>query len=151
MGRTIYETEEDLANEREIRLELEKKWNCKGKKLPKKSIVDFAMFREGEIVSFIEIKDRSKNQKRQSIDHKKGHPSLLISALKLREGKYIIDHYKKPFLLVVRFIEGIYYIKYEGSLDLTRYTMKVLGRKDRKDPEDIEPVFLIPKREFIPL
>ena len=71
----------------------------------------------------------------------------MVSQRKIVECVKYSDRTGKPFFLVVRFAQGIYWAKVTHS----KYEAGFGGRTDRNDPNDLEPVLYLPIKEFNPL
>ena len=137
MPRKRYETNADLNNERAVADIIERQWNCKCMKLSYKDKLDFAVVREGSIKAWIEVKCR--NIKKQ-LEGDFGYPyeRYMISMSKINAGIRLAKETDKPFFLVVKFDNGIFYYKpKKEELDL-----EWGGRwKTQRDAEDMEPVY----------
>tara|TARA_B100000482_G_scaffold36894_1_gene23328 strand:- start:592 stop:1029 length:438 start_codon:yes stop_codon:yes gene_type:complete len=136
LSRPIYETEGDRLNESFLKTKLEKIWNCKLIKLPKKSMLDFCAERDKEIVAFIEMKHRSKPSG--------SYPTYMLSLAKLQAAKRLHQDTGKLCLLVVQWTDLL------EMVDLAKCDFRIAmgGRTDRGDSQDIEPVAHIPFSGF---
>ncbi len=136
MSRPIYETEGDRLNETFLKSRLEKIWNCKLIKLPKKSMLDFCAERDREIVAFIEMKHRSKPAG--------SYATYMLSLAKLQAARRLYEDTGKPCLLVVQWTDLL------EMVDLAKcdFTVAMGGRTDRGDSQDVEPVVHIPFTGF---
>jgi hypothetical protein len=134
--RPVYETKQDLENEKAVAMCLSEKWNCNVEKTKKFYPCDYSGIRRGNVVSFLEIKCRPQ------LDHD-DRDSYMTGALKICSCLSIAERLKRPFILVVSFNDGIYYTN-------TFPTDFIImgGRRDRNDPDDIEPCMLIPMTNF---
>ena len=144
MGRKYYETEEDLKRERNVADFIESKWDCKCMKLSFKDKLDFAIVRQGKIKAWIEIKCR--NIKKQ-LEGDLGYPyeKYMISMSKINAGIRLSKETDKPFYLIVKFDNGIFYYEpKKEDLDL-----EWGGRiQTQRDEGDLEPVYKICNRNF---
>ena len=135
--RPLYESSQDLQNEAAVALEMSKRWKCHFDKLPIKYNVDYAVTKGADIVALAEIKCR--NYSYSQIDKMGGY---MISAHKWVMGATFADSMNIPLILIVKLTDGIWWTK-ERSKKLV-----LSGRKDRNDPQDIEPCILIPMSAF---
>lgn len=136
MNRPIYETPESLKNEDEVASKISSAWNTKLNKLPIKYRVDYAAERSGTIVAWIEVKCRKYNMN--------DFDTFMLSLDKYLASVELGNTTNLPVTLVVRWKDKI------GYADLLHCTgvIKMGGRKDRGDPQDVEPAVYIPMDEF---
>ena len=135
--RPIYETNSDLAHEAEIGEALSKAWKVSLNKMPRAYNIDWMLTNsEGKAKAFVELKSRS-NPSTQ-------YPTLLLSLHKWMHGKAMAKEIDGPFLVVVKWTDGLYYHR-QGDCAVT---YGVGGRTDRGDVQDIEPVVHIPVASF---
>jgi hypothetical protein len=106
-------------------------------KLPRKSSLDFAAVRSGEVIGIGEIKVRTN-------DHTK-YDTYMISMDKWHVGCSLSSHLQLPVWLIVQFTDKLMYVPMAFQEGIT-YAMG--GRDDRGDPADQEPVVLIPMGLF---
>jgi hypothetical protein len=137
--RPRYETKEDLTREAEISRVAAQKFNCTFSKMPDRYGLDFCAVRDGAVVAFAEVKVRTtphlmyqtymislgKAVAARSLHEATGLPSILIVGWSDAWGQTRLDTAMKP-----------------GSI-------RVGGRADRGDPQDIEPVVMIPLSDFL--
>ena len=133
MPRKIYETEQDRKNEKKVADYLQKIWKCKCKKLSYKDIVDYAVTRDNLILSWVEIKCR-----KISYNYK---PFYMISMNKINNGRVLAAQKEKPFLLVVKFTDGLYVYKDKGETHILKWGG--INKKYIRDEQDREPCYLI--------
>ena len=139
-NRPIYETKEDLKKEIVIQSVLEDKWHCKLKKMPIAYHIDWIALRNNEPLAFVEIKHREKLEFGR-------FPTYMISLNKWLKAKELSKEVNVPFILVVKFMDGIYYGKYTNDMILDiKYGFN--GRYDRGDTQDVEPMVYIPLSIF---
>ena len=100
-------------------------------KLRDKSAFDYAAIRNDDVMAFIEMKTR-KNEMNK-------YPTYMISFTKVFKAKQL-----NQVLLIVKWADAVGFT----SLHDCKPSIKIGGRKDRKDPADIEPVALIPIKDF---
>ena len=140
MTRPIYQSNRDLTNENKIKAIVEPKWECELKKLPFAYHIDWMALRKNNPLAFIEIKWR------ENLPINK-YPEYMMSLNKLMKGKEYTKETNLPFILIVYFTEGAYYLK-QNDIEV-RYGYG--GRFDRGDAQDVEPMVFIPIGAFIPL
>lgn len=137
MARPQYESEQDLANEREIVALVRESWRCDGsRKLCKyKYGIDYSLHRGRSIPAFAEIKDRPT----LSFNHTDGY---YLSVEKAFKGRRLTMVTGKPCFLVVRFRDGI--VRWTDMNGLVSPQVIDGGRVDRGDPLDLEPIIIYP-------
>jgi hypothetical protein len=136
-SRPLYENDADLVSE-SLTLDLiEKKWRCEGVKLPIKHQLDYLLQRRNRGVAWVEIKVR-KNPAAQ-------YPTYMISLTKIMAARSLSEASRLPSFLVVQWSDSVAYIRMDSLLD---FEISIGGRRDRNDDQDIEPVVLIPVRNF---
>jgi len=106
--------------------------------MPDLSGVDFCAIRDGVVVGFIETKVRS-NPHWQ-------YPTYMISLKKLSAASAAMVALNVPTILAVRWSDAWGYVSLIG---LPSHTSAIGGRVDRADPQDMEPVALIPMSHFV--
>ena len=137
-NRPIYQTTRDLVNENKVKAIIEPKWRCELKKLPFAYHIDWMALRNNSPLAFIEIKWR------ENLPINK-YPEYMMSLNKWMKGKEYTNETKVPFILIVQFMEGAYYVK-QDNLEV-RYGFG--GRFDRGDAQDVEPMVFIPIGAFV--
>lgn len=140
--RPVYEGKDDMSREAVFSRLVAEKFNCTLVKMPKLSGVDFCISSDGELAGFLEVKVRT-NRRQQ-------YPTYMISAKKIAMAESLMSAFGLPTVLAVRWSDSW------GHTDLNGLPQEYVsfgGRKDRNDPQDMEPVFLIPMSRFsvIPL
>src|SRR5690606_34328492 len=131
MSRPRYETPADLAGERAIAELVEQEWKAQLQKLPEQYKLDYAAYRDGELVAWLEIKCRS-----HAAD---AYPTLILSVAKWHAGVALAVTTGHPFILVANFVDGAKFVRYSrGKVLDVRYGPG--GRTDRGDAQDREPV-----------
>lgn len=137
MTRPLYEKKENLELESGVAETLEQLWDCKAVKLSIKYGVDFALTRGNDVIAWAEIKCR---------DVEAGHyPSLLLSLDKWIAGNRLAVETGKGFLIVVRYLNGIFYV---NTKDIIKPKIGFGGRTDRGDWQDQEPCVFIENKKF---
>lgn len=134
--RPIYETDQDRGREREVHDYLEQKLNCVFCPADRLANVDgFLCDMDGTVSAVVEIKTR-RNPKNK-------YPTYMLSATKWRNGLEVGKIYKVPFVLVVKFTDGVFAIAPSSN-----YKTSVGGRYDRGDARDAEECIYIPINKF---
>ena len=139
MNRPIYETPDSLKAEGDLADKVKSKllpgWELV--KLPIRYRLDYAVLDDqGIIRRFYELKCRTCNMH--------DYFTYMLSAEKFMTAKQYIRDLGVPCSLIVRWkdMDGWANLKY------CDYSLRVGGRKDRNDSQDIEPVVHIPIEEF---
>lgn len=144
MGR-VYETAEDLENEKAIKEIIEKAKPVKLVKAGQFCKIDYIMMDlEGNGMALVEMKARkvASNQ----------YETLLLDYAKYESAIYVSRHlWNEPknrpldFLIFIKFLDKLMYYKYDKTHNLS---VKAGGRTDRGDKNDIEPCVHIPMTLF---
>jgi hypothetical protein len=134
MTRPQYERDSDLAAEAEVIAAIEDRWSCRAIKLPKSYRLDFALTKGEQVRAWAEIKCRGRR-----------YPTYMLSLHKALAGLEMARATGCPFLLVVRYPDGIVYARMQEEM---AQSCGIGGRKDRGDWQDIEPVVHIPMDHF---
>lgn len=126
--RPMYEDDASLSAEVNVIEKLSKQWKVDPIKLPIAYYVDYAMTMDGAVKCWLEVKCRhcTKDQ----------YPTYFISAKKISNGIALAETTGKPFLLAVQWKDCL------GWIDVKRgdFDIRVGGRADRNDWQDIEPM-----------
>ena len=134
--RPIYETDQDRGREREVHRYLESKLGCVFSTADTLANVDgFLCTEDGELSAVVEIKTRR--------NPKDKYPTYMLSAAKWRNGLEIGKIYAIPFVLIVKFTDGVYAVALSD-----KYKSSHGGRYDRGDAKDIEECIYIPIDKF---
>jgi hypothetical protein len=139
VSRPYYERDRDLANEQKI---VEACCRASGKslhavKLPLSYTVDWGIFHDDSLLLWAEGKRR--------FNERKLYPTFILSCRKYLSGMDLGRISGKPFVLIVEWNDGIFRHVCDGTA--TR-DIRVGGRRDRGDWQDIEPVVHIPVEQF---
>jgi len=134
--RPIYESDTDLYNEREVINALNDLWQTQSTKLPRSYGLDYTLTRGGRVTAFVEIKCRTIPSWT--------YDTYMISLAKVLKAKSLGNNVGVPAFLVVRWNDMVGYV----DLRIVALDVQVGGRKDRGDEQDIEPVCMIPIKEF---
>lgn len=133
--RPLYESDNDLQNEKQIIKLLSHKWGCSFYKLPIRYHLDYAATRNKEVVAYVEVKAR--NYSMQQIDSMGGY-MLSVGKIVAAKNMWL------PSIVVVKLIDGIYQCRIDEGL----FPVHIMGRTDRGDNQDVEPCVLIPSTKF---
>jgi hypothetical protein len=134
--RPLYESSKDLENEQSVAAALSQAWGCSLNKLPMSYHVDWVLESEGKLCAFAELKCRNNPRSK--------YPTLMLSLNKWVRGCELAKYSGVPFILVVRWSDGLFWIKHTD----TPITTGIGGRHDRNDKQDIEPVVYINTEHF---
>ena len=137
--RPHYETKEDLAREEKVAILFAGDSGAKAIKLPDRYYIDWMMMRHGHTSAFAECKVRN-NARLQYDDY-------MLSLDKWLHGYQLSLIANVPFLVVVQWTDGTFWYRQGASSVRFGYG----GRKDRGDPQDMEPMVFIPARRFQPI
>lgn len=136
--RSKYQSEEDLKNEREVVAVLCDAWKCKAEKTPDFYPVDWSFQKDREVKALGEIKCRDKS-----------YQTYMLSLHKFSEMCKQSETTGVPYLLIVRWPEKD--VKVIRWVSVKRdIVLRVIhgGRKDRGDPQDMEPMVEIDLAAF---
>ena len=135
--RPIYETDEDLKKERSLSDVISKSWKCELQKLQPRDPFDYAAVRDGKVVAFVEMKNRTNECGK--------YDTYMISMTKLMHARSIKEATEIQSILAVKWTDSVGWVK------LNNITAHVTmgGRFDRNDPQDVEPVCHIDMRDFV--
>lgn len=133
---TLYETDEDRANQRRVADALAAHWRCGVMKMPERHAVDY-LFGDDNGAMWIEIKKRNVTSTK--------YKTLMIDKKKLEAGLAHSDGTGFPFGLVVHWNDGVFFVRVDN---LHRYFIDLGGRADRADANDTDIVVHIPTSEF---
>lgn len=139
MSRPMYETEKDLFFENKVKEYFESSRGAKFYKLPMKYGADFLVVSEkGVPISMMECKCRRNLLSTASSEY-------MISMHKIMTCLQYADAMDIPFFLVVGFSDRIMY----GRVTIVEMSkVRMYGRVDRGDPDDIEPCVAVPMSKF---
>lgn len=135
----LYQTQEDLLNEKSVCKHLSTLWDLKIYKLHPALKVDLALVRGTTIEGFMEVKCRTYTMQR--LEELGG---FFTSLVKWREAQDMCQAARIPYHVVVRDGEGVIW----HSKDPCPSHIVMGGRYDRNDPRDIEPMAVIPMSQF---
>jgi len=134
--RPIYETPQDKMREQEVQSYIMDTLDCDFVQTDKLGNIDgFICYKDGKPAAAVEIKTRKNASDK--------YPTYMLSANKWRNGLAIAEQYAIPFVLIVRFTDGVFAITLGKS-----YSLGQGGRYDRGDSKDIEECIYIPMEKF---
>lgn len=134
--RPIYESPADLQNEKDVVEKLTQSWGIIFHKLPMSYHIDWLMVKDGNPRGFAELKCRRNDRQK--------YPTFMISLAKWMRGKELAHELSIPFIIIVRWNDGIFFHKAGTS----PVTFGFGGRSDRGDSQDVEPVVYIGTEHF---
>ena len=133
--RVMYETENDLTSEKKVISHVSNSWNVASFKLPISYKLDYAMYREKELLGFAEVKCRT---------HRFGtFPTYIISLAKVMKAKDLWLYTHRPTILIVSWLDRIGYLDFSSN-----HQIKQGGRSDRNDWQDQEPMCHYDLKDF---
>lgn len=130
----LYETAQDRENEERVRVVLTRAWGCHMMKLPPSYILDYGVYRDGELAALCEIKCRT-----FAVDR---YPDLWVTGHKILAAHQWIAK-GIPTIFAFGMTDGIYFFPYRED---TQQQIKVGfgGRTDRNDRNDCGPMARFP-------
>ena len=132
--RPRYERPRDLVNESKVAERMAQR-GIELRKLPISYRLDFAMFRDGKLRGFAEVKTR--NNRHDS------YPTLIISLGKVMAARQLAEVSETRSVLLVQYLDGLYWCNFATPFEVT-----MGGRWDRGDDDDVEPVAHFPIEAF---
>ena len=133
--RPIYETELDRTREDQVFDVLSRVLNFDCIGVPKLSVVDKLLCRNGTLIAVAEFKTRT-------IKHD-AYPTYMLSSNKHTAMLALSASLKVPAVLIVMFSDLIVFTKLRSG-----YEQKSGGRTDRGDHKDVGACVFIPMQEF---
>ena len=137
--RPMYETEDQRTEEARIVNRVAEIWGVEAVKLKPAYAVDFIYLDNGNVSALVEAKNRKYSM--DKMDHWGG---VMCSLHKWSNGILYSQISNLPFVFLVGAVDGIYAHVADGNIDGVIYS----GRRDRNDPQDMEPVILLRKNRF---
>jgi hypothetical protein len=135
--RQEYESPEDIIAERAALDRACEVWKCTAEKLSMKYELDYLLLREKRGVAWLEIKSRT--------NVRLAYPTYMIALSKIMAARRLSDASQLPSFLLIQWSDVCGYIRNDSLLD---FEIAFDGRTDRGDPDDIEPVAMIPIVDF---
>jgi len=136
--RPIYENGETRAAEEATIRRAADRWGVEYAKLPIQYRIDWALLRDGKVAAWCECKRRHNRQSKYS--------SLMLSLSKVTHGLELASQTGLPFLVVVEWDDCLAYWKADRISGV-----RIGGRVDRGDWQDVEPVVDIGIELFVGL
>tara|TARA_A100001011_G_scaffold386920_1_gene463765 strand:- start:395 stop:829 length:435 start_codon:yes stop_codon:yes gene_type:complete len=128
----------DLDNEENIVRDISQVWDVSFTKLPIQYRLDYALLRNDEVMAFAEIKKRTNTISTYS--------TYMISLSKILASKNLTSVTGKKCFLIVGFTDLTAFV----DMDVD-YKLKIGGRLDRNDWQDLEPTCHIDIHKFTKL
>ena len=141
--RPLYETPEDRSNEMKVAKLLSADWGCDLSKLKIACAIDFALTRGGKVAALMEVKCRKYSS--QALDNLGG---IILSAHKVQAGMRWADTHGVKFIIALGLEDGIFFLSLNPGDKVDGFGLEIMGRKDRGDPQDMEPCVIIPIKRF---
>lgn len=139
--RPLYETQANLEKERSTALLFEQAYQCTLRKMPIKFNLDFAAERNGRIVAFVEVKNRT-----CPFERYEDFGGYKLSFAKWCNAEQMCRVGGVPFVLLVGFLDQVRYAR----IDEFRHDGLVWwGRQDRGDAQDMEPAVILNTNRFV--
>lgn len=115
---------------------LARAWRCRIVALPRRYPLDRAVVDgRGRVRALIEVKCRR---------YARGtYPDYMVSAMKIAEAMAVAGTMAVPVILAVRLRDALLWHRVAPP-----YEARIGGRRDRGDPDDVEPVLHIPFEQF---
>lgn len=125
--RPLYERDKDLREEESIASIFSRKFECTFSKMPIRYGLDYAIVRSGVVCGFAEFKSRT-----NAHSH---YQTYMLSLGKVMSARMLTFTTTLPCFLMVKWTDAIGYIDLKSD-----YELRVGGRTDRSDWQDVEPV-----------
>ena len=142
--RPAYETDAHRERERQVIDAVKQKWRCDAEKLPKNLVLDYVLLRNGTPMAFAELKSKS----HKSLAEVRDLGGYLCDLTKIERATNFQRISGLPFVLVVEFKDGVYAAVIKDLASLMPFDMRVRGRTDRGDWQDVSPPVLIDVARF---
>lgn len=142
MSRPLYETQDNIDDERRIVEEVAAACGAYWAKLPRLSVIDYVLCKGPVAVRGLEVKRR-----RVPRSH---YPTLTISKKKIDRAMVACCALNLPLLLAIGWDDGTFVYRFD-ELIIDTFDVVTGGRADRDDPKDIEEMYAIPTANFKPL
>ena len=125
--RKLYENNDNLKSEKNVISYVSDRWNVASFKLPMSYKLDYAMYRNDNLVGFAEVKCRTHNFGT--------FPTYIISLAKVLEARRLGKETNTTPILIVSWTDRIGYLDF-----FNHHHIKQGGRSDRNDWQDQEPM-----------
>lgn len=130
-ARPLYETQQDRDLEAQVAYTVAAGMGCIAERTPRSYQMDWLLMNK-TLRYFLEIK-------RRNVKHDE-YPTLLLSAHKWDYGRGMAERFGVGFLLAIEYQDGIWIW---DTKDI-KPNVKMGGRMDRGDDQDMEPVVHLP-------
>ena len=140
MTRPMYESAADRSNEQQVIERLAAAWGGEYHKLPISYRMDYAVVRNGEIASFVEIKARHMRWGQ--------YPTVMISMNKVLTAANYAESLGLPTMFVVCTSDGRLHFARLGDIRLHAKLVHGGRTVQTRDGGDIEPCYMIPNAQF---
>lgn len=130
MTRPFYENAQDRSKEREVIDLFCNRFGLSSDKLKPSLVVDYGLSKDGRLAYVAEVKVRHKS-----------YSTMFISLAKVQHMREYVA-WGVQARIIFALPEGVYVQKLEfpGGLPAIQHEIGIAGRKDRGDPDDLEPV-----------
>jgi hypothetical protein len=135
MSRPTYESYQNVSEELQIAATFCEVFGCKYEQYPPLHHLNGKFTVGGRTAAVVEIKQRRNKSTT--------YPTLMISAAKCANGRDWGQKENAPFILLVKFTDGLFMTK-----ATRKYQEAIGGRTDRGDPNDLERCAYIPMEKF---
>lgn len=144
MTRPFYETQQNRNDEFAVAKSLATLWGYTAFKLKPACEVDYAFLLFDDIKAVVEIKCRN-----YSYDELKRLGGYMLSCHKMSALRRWHTDFPIGVAIAIKLTDGIYVMTIPSGHGFERFPkIKMAGRTDRRDAQDIEPCVLIPMEKF---
>jgi hypothetical protein len=133
--RPTYESADNVSQELSVASTFCDVFGCKYEQYPPKYPLNGKFMVGDKTVAVAEIKQRRNKST--------AYPTLMVSAAKCAKGREWAHKENAPFVLLVKFTDGLFMTKVAK-----KYDEAIGGRRDRGDSEDMERCAYIPISSF---
>jgi hypothetical protein len=142
--RPLYENSEDRNKEANVANQIANYWLLTVVKLKPACEIDFALIRSGVVVAIMEVKCRNYSYKK--LDELGG---LMLSCHKMSALRRWHSNFPLGVAIAIQLTDGIYVWSIKSEEAFEKFSkIKMMGRMDRGDVQDIEPCVIIPMNKF---
>lgn len=141
MNRPLYESPQDVENERRVADKIAVAWNCTVSRLKRAYPVDYAIFTESKCRAFAELKCR-----RYTMAQLDSMGGFMLSMHKWAEARSLCNAAGVPFVVIVEDADGA--VWWHRTTTFGNDGIVLGGRTDRGDDQDVEPVILLKASRF---
>ena len=135
----MYQTPADKAAERAIAAEVSRQWQCDAREFPEAHVLDYYLQRKDRMVAMMEIKRRPPLDK---------SPWLHLDWVKYCALFFAAQGHNVPGYYIAQCDDALVYI---DVARLGGLRLRVIGREDRNNPNDVRPCLAIPVEWFRPV